>query len=61
MNTLLNYNSFPFCVVNTETFDFIVGCISFEFAQTTIKLYEIEDKKDGTYTPDFYSILEAKN
>jgi len=61
MNTLLNYKSFPFHIVCTETFDFIVGCTSVESAQTTINIYEIEDKKDGTYTSDFYTILDSQN
>lgn len=30
---------------------------SIEEAQKTIIAYEEEDKKDGTYTPDFYDVV----
>lgn len=36
----------------------ITWCDTLEEAEELVRVYEDEDREDGTYTPDFYEIVK---
>ena len=42
-----------------EAGNIIESCNTLEEAQTIVKQYEMQDKADGTFTEDFYEIVNV--
>ena len=42
-----------------EAGNLIESCNTLEAAQAIVKQYEMQDKADGTFTEDFYEIVNA--
>ena len=47
-----------YIIQDSETGTFIDQFNTYQEAQKELERYENEDKKDGTFTPDFYEIVE---
>ena len=47
-----------YIIQDRETGTFIDQFDTYQEAQKELKRYENEDKQDGTFTPDFYEIVE---
>jgi hypothetical protein len=47
-----------YIIQDSEAGNVIEEASSYEKAQEIINKYETEDKKEGTYTPNFYEIKE---
>ena len=56
MNTKIHYS-----IIDNEAYNIIEHAETIEQAQQIIAEYEVADKKDGTYTPNFYSIREERD
>lgn len=48
-----------YLIQDREAGNVIEECDTLEEAEKVLADYEAEDEKDGTYTPDFYEIVEA--
>lgn len=48
-----------YLIQDREAGNVIEECDTLEEAEKVLAEYEAEDEKDGTYTPDFYEIVEA--
>jgi hypothetical protein len=49
-----------YLIRDRETGSVIEDAKTKEIAQSILDHYESEDKKEGTYTPDFYEIIESE-
>lgn len=47
-----------YIIQDSETGTFIDQFDTYQEAQKELERYENEDKQDGTFTPDFYEIVE---
>ena len=56
MNTKTHYS-----IIDNEAYNIIEQAETIEQARQIIAEYEAADKKDGTYTPKFYSIREERD
>ena len=56
MNAKIHYS-----IIDNEAGNIIEHAETIEQAQQIIAEYEAADKKDGTYTPNFYSIREERD
>ena len=54
MNAKIHYS-----IIDNEAGNIIEHAETIEQAQQIIAEYEVADKKDGTYTPNFYSIFKS--
>ena len=46
-----------YIIRDREAGNYITSCDTLEEALSTVENFESEDKKDETYTPDFYEIV----
>ena len=56
MNAKIHYS-----IIDNEAYNIIEHAETLEQARQIIAEYESADKKDGTYTPNFYSIREERD
>jgi hypothetical protein len=49
-----------YIIQDREAGNIIEECETFEQAEEKIKEYERIDRKDGTYTQDFYEVVEVE-
>lgn len=49
-----------FVIRDREAGNIIDSCDTYEEVLQTLDKYENEDKEEGTYTPDFYEIIERE-
>ena len=56
MNAKIHYS-----IIDNEAYNIIEHAETLEQARQIIDEYEAADKKDGTYTPKFYSIREERD
>ena len=49
-----------YSIIDNEEYNTIEQAQTLEQARQIIAEYEAKDKKDGTYTPNFYSIREER-
>ena len=56
MNTKIHYS-----IIDNEAGNIIEHAETIEQAQEIIAGYEAADKKDGTYTPNFYAVKKVSN
>ena len=49
-----------YIIQDREAGNFIDEFATLEEAKKALEAYENDDKKDGTYTPNFYEIVEDK-
>ena len=49
-----------YIIQDREAGNFIDEFATLEEAKNALEAYESEDKKDGTFTPNFYEIVEDK-
>lgn len=50
--------NYKYKIIDKEAGNLISEFKTLEEAQKTLKKYESIDKKDGSFTPDFYEIVE---
>ena len=56
MNAKIHYS-----IIDNEAYNIIEHAETLEQARQIIAEYEAADKKDGTYTPKFYSIRQERD
>lgn len=52
--------NYRYAIRDTEAGNMIAKFETLEAAELELAAYEAEDKKDGTYTPDFYEVIELE-
>lgn len=50
-----------YIIRDKEAGNVIEQTLTIEKARNIVRIYEKQDYEDGTYTPDFYEIIEVSN